>query len=65
MIRVKDLCRWYKMSYGTMRKCLVRCGVIPETDKGRGNRKGYSATRLKPLFAEYGTPKELTLMLDF
>lgn len=48
-----------------MRESLIDCNVIVNDDRGKGNRKRFAATQLKPFFAVYGTPRELTLMLDF
>lgn len=64
-IRRKDLCRWYHMSYETLQKALIETGVEGAQEKGKGNRKHFTAHRLKPLFDEYGTPRELAQLVLF
>jgi hypothetical protein len=63
MVQIKDLCRWYKFGYTTIRRRLLETGV--PLAGGRGNKKALSVMSLKPFFEVYGYPKELTLTLNF
>lgn len=64
MVRIKDLCRWYGLGHTAMRNKLIETGVI-QANQGKGGRKPLSVSQLKPFFAVHGTPKELTLQLEF
>lgn len=63
MFSIKDLCGWYGVGYQKMREELIEVGVIPNTDKGKGNRKRLSLLQLSPVFKKFGIPKDLKLKL--
>ncbi len=63
MYRIKDLCNWYSVGYHTMRKTLIEEGVIPDSDRGKGNRRRLSLSQLQPIFKKYGHPTGITLSL--
>lgn len=64
MYSMKDLCGWYNVGREKMRETLLQEGVIPATDKGKGNRARLSLSQLQPIFKKYGYPKGLHLQLS-